>query len=131
MTPVRFDEKILFKTRQHWIVLVRDSSKYIFLFALPFTVIVYFTSGYSWVWTMLLLFLVVLCIAFYNSYLWYHSWLLVGNQKVTLSVRNGIFSQYAMNVRYRNIRDCAVSKKSMLAFFLKYGTIFIRSSANE
>lgn len=36
-----------------------------------------------------------------------------------------------MNVRYRNIRDCAVSKHSMWSFFFKYGTIFVRSSANE
>ena len=67
----------------------------------------------------------------YDHYLWEHSWLFIGNQKVTLSVRNGIFSQFAMNVRYRNIRDCAVSKHSMWSFLFKYGTIFVRSSANE
>ena len=131
MTAVRFDEKILFKTRQHWIVLVAQSVKYSFLIPIPVSVIIYFFSGYSWAWTIIMfLFLVIITVA-YKSYLWYHSWLLIGNQKVTLSVRNGIFSQYAMNVRYRNIRDCAVSKKSIFAFFLKYGTIFIRSSANE
>ncbi len=63
--------------------------------------------------------------------MWQHSWLLIGNQKVTLSIRNGIFSQYATNIRYRNIRDSAVSKNSMIGFFLKYGTLFIRSSAAE
>lgn len=131
MTPVRFDEKILFKTRQHVITLVMKSLQYSFFLAIPFAIVVYFVSGYSWTWTIILLFLATLFIVLYRWYLWYHSWLLIGNQKVTLSVRNGIFSQYAMNVRYRNIRDCAVSKKSIFAFLLKYGTIFIRSSANE
>jgi hypothetical protein len=56
---------------------------------------------------------------------------MIGNQKITLSIRNGIFSQYAMNIRYRNIRDCAVSKNSMLGFFLKYGTLFIRSTSAD
>jgi hypothetical protein len=36
-----------------------------------------------------------------------------------------------MNIRYRNIRDSAVSKHSMFWFLLKYGTIFVRSSAAE
>jgi hypothetical protein len=36
-----------------------------------------------------------------------------------------------MNIRYRNIRDSAVSKNSMIGFFLKYGTLFIRSTSAE
>lgn len=50
---------------------------------------------------------------------------------MTLSVRNGIFSQYAMNIRYRNIRDSAVSKNNLLGFLLKYGTLFMRSTNAE
>ncbi len=56
---------------------------------------------------------------------------MVGNQKVTLAIRNGIWSQYAMSIRYRNIRDCAISKNSMWGYLFKYGSLFIRSSANE
>lgn len=129
-TP-KFDEKILYKTHQHWIVPVIGAIKYICLFALPIAVVTYFMSDYSWVWTSVIFLLVALVIGAYDYYLWDHSWLFIGNQKVTLSVRNGIFSQFAMNVRYRNIRDCAVSKHSMWSFLFKYGTIFIRSSANE
>lgn len=56
---------------------------------------------------------------------------MVGNQKITLSVRNGLFSQYAMNIRYRNIRDCAVSKNSLVGYLLKYGTLFVRASSGS
>jgi membrane protein YdbS with pleckstrin-like domain len=129
-TP-KFDEKILYKTHQHWIVPVLGSIKYIAIFALPIAIVTYFISDYSWMWTSIIFLIVATIVSAYDHYLWEHSWLFIGNQKVTLSVRNGIFSQYAMNVRYRNIRDCAVSKHSMWSFLFKYGTIFIRSSANE
>ena len=36
-----------------------------------------------------------------------------------------------MNIRYRNIRDSAVSKNSMWGYLFKYGSLFIRSSAAE
>lgn len=129
-TP-KFDEKILYKTHQHWIVPVVDAVKYVFLFVIPIAIMTYFISDYSWWWTSTVSFIIALMVSVYSYYLWEHSWLFIGNQKVTLSVRNGVFSQFAMNVRYRNIRDCAVSKHSMWSFLFKYGTIFIRSSANE
>lgn len=129
-TP-KFDEKILYKTHQHWILPVIGCIKYTLIFALPVTIITYFVSDYSWMWTGILFAIVGVIVTFYVRYLWMHSWLFIGNQKVTLSVRNGIFSQYAMNIRYRNIRDCAVSKNNMWSFLFKYGTIYIRSSANE
>jgi hypothetical protein len=129
-TP-KFDEKILYKTHQHWIIPVIGSIKYIGLFAVPLAVVTYFLMSYSLVWTFSVFLIVSAIVIAYDHYLWEHSWLFIGNQKVTLSVRNGIFSQFAMNVRYRNIRDCAVSKHSMWSFLFKYGTIFVRSSANE
>ena len=36
-----------------------------------------------------------------------------------------------MNIRYRNIRDSAVSKNSMWGYLFKYGSLFIRSSAQD
>lgn len=36
-----------------------------------------------------------------------------------------------MNIRYRNIRDSAISKNSMWGYFFKYGSLFIRSSAQD
>jgi hypothetical protein len=130
-TKIHFEEKILYKTHQHWIVPVLSTIKLLLLVALPTTIVVYFISQYSSLITGVYGLVVSLAIVFYDHYLWEHSWLLIGNQKVTLSVRNGIFSQFAMNIRYRNIRDSAVSKHSMLGFLLKYGTVFVRSSAAE
>ena len=128
-TP-KFDEKILYKTHRHTIVPVLKSIQYS-LWVILLSVLVYFISSYSWLWTISIGSIGIALVGYYQYYLWRHSWLFIGNQKVTLSVRNGIFSQFVMNVRYRNIRDCAVSKHSMWSFLFKYGTIFVRSSANE
>jgi hypothetical protein len=131
MAEMRFEEKIIYKCRQHWIIPVMKSLKWIVFISLPLTVIAYFIVGYSWFWTIFLGLVFVGAVIAYDHYLWAHSWLMIGNQKVTLSIRNGIFSQYAMNIRYRNIRDSAVSKNSMFGFLLKYGTLFIRSSTAD
>lgn len=130
-SEMRFEEKVLYKTRRHWIVLVLSSIKFISIVALPVGIVTYFFSGFSFGWWLIGFFCTSLVLIIYDHYLWHHSWLIIGNQKISLSVRNGIFSQYAMSIRYRNIRDCAVSKNSMLGFFLKYGSLFIRSSSGS
>ena len=68
-TP-KFDEKILYKTHQHWIVPVIGAIKYIFIFALTFAVVTYCMSDYSWVWTSVIFLLVALVIGAYDYYLW-------------------------------------------------------------
>jgi hypothetical protein len=127
----RFEEKILMRTRQHWIVLVIGSVKLVLYFALPLGFFAYLLSGWSFGWALWIFLIMTSLVILYDHYLWHHSWLLIGNQKITLSVRNGIFSQYAMNIRYRNIRDSAVSKKSIVGYLLKFWTLFVRSSTNE
>lgn len=129
-TKQTFEEKILYKTHQHWIIPIINSLKFIVLIAFPISIILYFLV-YSWTITILVCMGISGILTYYNYYLWNHSWLMVGNQKVTLSIRNGLWSQYAMNVRYRNIRDSAVSKNNMWGYLFKYGTLFVRSSAND
>lgn len=111
-TP-NFEEKILYKTRQHWIIPLINSLKLILLIALPVAVASYFIFSYSWGISSLIFVIMSIALGAYDHYLWHHSWLMIGNQKITLLVRNGLWSQYAMNIRYRNIRDSAVSKNSM------------------
>ena len=67
----------------------------------------------------------------YHMYLHFNSWLLVGNQKVSLVVRNGIFSQWSSNIRYRNMNDIACSKHTAFSYFFGYGTLFARSSGAD
>ena len=131
MTDMRFEEKILYKSRQHWIIPTIQSIKLLLLIIIPLTVFLWFITNYSLGMTIVWFCILCIFILGYEHYLWRHSWLFIWNQKVTLAVRNGLFSQYAMNIRYRNIRDSAVSKNSMIGFILKYGTLFIRSTNSE
>jgi hypothetical protein len=128
-TP-KFDESILYKTRRHPLsVFSTVLSQMIFL--LPVSLVIYFLSDFSWVWTISVFIVLTLAICGYQYYLWSLSWLLIGNQKVTLYVRKGIFSQYTMNIRYRNIRDCACSKNNFFSYLFKYGTFFARSNGGD
>ncbi|MBC7498560.1 hypothetical protein H7170_02850 [Candidatus Gracilibacteria bacterium] len=126
-----FEEKILYKCHQHWIIPVINSLKLIIIVSIPLAIITYFLSGYSWLMTSLVFLIVSTILVAYDHYLWHHSWLMIGNQKITLSIRNGLWSQYAMNIRYRNIRDSAVSKNSIWGYLFKYGSLFVRSSVAE
>lgn len=128
---MRFEEKVLFKTRQHVIIPVSRSLASVLFVSFPLAVLAYLLSGYSIGWASFIFFFMGLGTSGYFFYLWYHSWLMVGNQKITMAIRNGLFSQYAMNIRYRNIRDCAVSKSNIWSFLFRYGTLFIRSSGAE
>lgn len=130
-TKQTFEEKILYRTHQHWIIPVINSIKLIIVVSVPLTIITYFISGYSWTITALVFVVLSSLLSLYDHYLWHHSWLMIGNQKVTLLIRNGLWSQYAMNIRYRNIRDSAVSKNSIWWYLFKYWSLFIRSSAAE
>ena len=51
-TKQTFEEKILYKTRQHWIIPVINSIKLILIVALPISIVTYFFSGYSWIITI-------------------------------------------------------------------------------
>lgn len=83
-----FEEKILYKTHQHWIIPAINSIKLIVIIAIPVMIVTYFISGYSWIITICTFVLISVCIVAYDHYLWNHSWLMVGNQKVTLFIRN-------------------------------------------
>lgn len=125
-----FEEKILYKCHQHWIIPVINSFKLIIIVSIPLAIVTYFLS-YSWIITSLVFIAMSAILIAYDHYLWHHSWLMIGNQKITLSIRNGLWSQYAMNIRYRNIRDSAVSKNSIWGYIFKYGSLFVRSSVAE
>jgi membrane protein YdbS with pleckstrin-like domain len=87
-TKQTFEEKILYKTHQHWIIPVINSLKLILIVAIPLAVVTYFISGYSWIITISVFACITAILVYYDYYLWAHSWLMIGNQKVTLSIRN-------------------------------------------
>lgn len=130
MTPSRkFEETTIYKTHQHAIVFVLHTLKWSLLIGFPVAIVLFVL--FDWMYAIAGFGLCVFLIAAYEHFLHARSWLLIGNQSITLFVRNGIFSQYTMSIRYNNIQDCACSKNSMLGYWLKYGTFFARSVSGK
>ena len=68
-----FEEKILYKTHQHWIIPVINSLKLIIVVSIPLSTMTYFVSGYSWLITGLVFIIISGILAIYDHYLWHHS----------------------------------------------------------
>lgn len=130
MSPI-FEEKILYRTHQHWIVPAMWFVRLMIFVVIPMSVVVYFFGWYSWILVMITSFVLTSLIAWYVWFLWRNSWLFIWNQKITLFVKNGLWSQYTMSVQYRNVRDSAVSKNSFFGYMLGFWTFFVRSSAGD
>lgn len=125
----KFEENIIYRARQHWIILVLHVIKLSLFIGIPMAIAVLLFS--DWIYAGVIFMVVFICVVVYEYFLYAKSWLFVGNQKITLFVRNGLFSQYAMSIRYGNIQDCACSKNSMLGYWFWYGTFFARSISGK
>lgn len=77
---------------------------------------------------MLVLFLGVFI---WTYFFWSKSYFIITNQKISIKVRNGLFSKYHISLYYKNIKDIAYSKNNILHYFLDCGTFFARSSAGS
>jgi hypothetical protein len=128
---LQFNETILFKTHQHPIIPIIATLKGICFFGIPIGIATYFLSSFSVLITTSVVLVCSVGIAIYDHYLYSQSWFYVGNQKISLFVRTGIWSQWSSNIRYRNIHDLACSKNTMPSYFFGYGTLFARASGGD
>lgn len=125
----KFNDKILYKTRQHKIVLMFNFFRVFGTFWIPVILISYFVASQSLlVWILVLLISVFLSFS-WVYFFWNRSYFIVTNKKVAMDVRNGIFSQYHMNIYFKNIRDTAYSKNNFIHYLFNCGSLFARSSA--
>jgi hypothetical protein len=47
MSEMRFEEKILYRCRQHWIIPTIYSIKLFFIIIVPITILIWFITNYS------------------------------------------------------------------------------------
>lgn len=124
-----FNDKILFQTRQHKIVLITKFIKLLLIFVLPLFIISYFVLSW-WLFISILIWLILSVISFLWVYFfWSKSYFLISNKKISIKVRNGLFSEYHMSIYFKNIKDIAYSKNNILNYLFDYWTLFARSSA--
>lgn len=130
MAPnLKFEENIIYRTHQHRFVFLLHVVQLSVIIGIPVTFLVFIFS--DWIYASIGFAICMIIIIGYENFLYLKSWLLVGNYSITLFIRNGIFSQYTMSIRYNNIQDCACSKNSILGYWFGYGTFFARSISGK
>lgn len=122
-------DNILYKTRQHKIVLVFNFLKWFVSVAIPFGILLYFISNLGFIINLIIYTLFILIIFYYNYFFWNRSYFIITNKQISQNVRNWIFSNYWMSIYFENIRDIAYSKNNILHYIFNYWTFFARSSA--
>lgn len=122
-------DNILYKTRQHKIVLILNFVKWFLTVWIPFWILLYLVSNLGWIVNIIIYLVFVLVIFYYNYFFWNKSYFLVTNKQISQKVRNWIFSKFAMSIYFENIRDIAYSKNNLFHYMFNYWTFFARSSA--
>ncbi len=126
-----FSDKILFKTKQHKIVLFMKFLKNELIFVVPTVVVIYILFKIS-VFILLIIFLVLSFIIFsWVFFFWNKSYFIITNKKLSIKVRNWLFSKFHMSIYFKNIKDIAYSKNNVLHYMFDYWTFFARSSAGS
>lgn len=125
-----YSDNVLYKTRQHILILVSKILRWF----IPVVVITYVAGKYLFPDANLIILLLWgsiwgFVIFGYQYFLWSKSYLLITNEKLVKKVRNGLFSKFHMAIHYDNIRDVAFSKNNLLHYTTWAWTLFARSSA--
>lgn len=121
------EKNILFKTHQHVITLILRILRIWIIPAIGISIIFYFLN---WVISALIAFLFVFIIVFFYFHFFYSkSYFYITNEKLSINVRNWLFSQFNMSLHFDQIKDMAYSKNHLLHYIFNYWVLFIRSSA--
>lgn len=121
-------EQQILKIHQHKIKMILKSLK-AFLFLWIIIWILTFILSNSVKTTLIIEILAFISIYAYNYFFWSQSYFLVTNEKLSINVRNWLFSQYNMWIYFDQIKDMAYSKNHFLHYFFNYWVLFVRSSA--
>jgi len=124
-----YSDTVLYKTHQHFIVVIVHFCSRFFLFALLTFLVGKYMLQWSpavFLWVLLLWAVVIFWLRYF---FWVKSYFIISNEKIIIKVRNTLFSKFHMSIHYKNIRDTAFSKNHILHYMLGYGTFFARSSA--
>lgn len=124
-----FNDKVLYKTHQHIIVLILKIIYSNVLISIPIIILVFYLIELPTLVMFIISALSISLVSFWHYFFWNKSYFIISNQKISMKVRNGLFSKYHMSIYFKNIKDIAYSKNHFLHYLLDYWTFFARSSA--
>ena len=121
------DNNIIFKTHQHKIDLIFRTLKIWIVPTFLISIIIFIASNIIFT---ILGFIAIFSLFYSYFYFFYSkSYFYITNDKLSINVRNWIFSQYNMSIYFDQIKDMAYSKNHFLHYMFDYWVLFVRSSA--
>jgi hypothetical protein len=120
------EENILLKIHQHKISLIFQIVKLFVICWTPVFIVWFIIKPIYWLLALIITFIII---SIYEYYLWSKSYLIITNKKISLEVRNRIFSKYNLLAYFGQIRDFAYSRNNVFHYMFNYWTLFIRTSA--
>lgn len=123
-------EKILYTERHHWVFFVAEMIKWILFAAAVIAVIiifrVWFFEGQSWVWWLLLVFLIPAVRIAWGFLSWKMNVYVLTNRRVIEST--GVLSKRVADSSLEKLTDI-VLKQSIFGRMLNYGDIIVLTAA--
>jgi uncharacterized membrane protein YdbT with pleckstrin-like domain len=123
-------EKILYTERHHWVFFVAEMIKWILFAAAVIAVIivfrVWFFEGQSWVWWLLLVFLIPAVRIAWGFLSWKMNVYVLTNRRVIEST--GVLSKRVADSSLEKLTDI-VLKQSIVGRMLNYGDIVVLTAA--
>ena len=130
MQQLGASEKILYTERHHWVFFVAEMIKWILFAAAVLAVViifrVWFFEGASWVWWLLLIFLVPAVRIAWGFLSWRMNVYVLTNRRVIEST--GVLSKRVADSSLEKLTDI-VLKQSILGRMLDYGDIVVLTAA--
>lgn len=121
-------ENILLKIHQHWVKALLEILKYFLISSIFFWIFTYIISESIFITIVVLLIILVLIYSYFH---FFHSksYFYITNDKLSIDVRNWIFSKYNLSIHFDQIKDMAYSKNHIFHYLFDYWVLFVRSSA--
>jgi len=130
MQQLGANEKILYTERHHWVFFVAEMIKWILFAAAVIAVIiifrVWFFEGQSWVWWLLLVFLIPAVRIAWGFLSWKMNVYVLTNRRVIEST--GVLSKRVADSSLEKLTDI-VLKQSIVGRMLNYGDIVVLTAA--
>jgi uncharacterized membrane protein YdbT with pleckstrin-like domain len=118
------NERVLFKTRVHWIVLAKPVLLALALFFVPGGILVWL-KGKEYVWAEVALFALGIIVIAIGTMLRNATEMAITNQRVL--IKQGIFSRKSLELVLAKVESIAVHE-SVMGRMLGYGTLVIRGT---
>lgn len=111
-----YNDTILYETRQHPIVLVFRFLRNFAIVGIPLFLVVYFVFFPGVLAASVTAVTIGVLSFLWTYFFWSKSYFIITNKKISIKVRNGIFSKFYVSLYYKNIKDIAYSKNNALHY---------------